>query len=132
MKKIEITKKKIISFVLQSLLMIVAVFFISKYQSRNLISSGEIAPNIKLKTIEGKDYDLSKVNSQKTIIYFFAPWCTVCRFSSHNIVALRKAKTNSEMEVIAIALSWKNKDEIIAYTKWIHATYRIWMTDVKL
>ncbi len=117
MKKIKITKKKVISFVLQSLLMIVAVFFITKYQSRNLISNGEIAPNIKLKTLEGSDFDLSKTNSKKTIIYFFAPWCTVCKFSSHNLVALRKAKTNSEMEIIAIALSWEGRDEIVKYAK---------------
>lgn len=112
MKKFKLTKKKLLSFLFQILIMLIAIYGITKWQSRNLIPINDKAPNIELQTLSKESYSLNKINSKKTIIYFFSPWCSVCKFSSHNIVALRNSKTNKEMEIIAIALSWKDINEV--------------------
>ena len=51
-----------------------------------------------------------KANGKKTIIYFFAPWCQICHLSIENLQA--QYQKNQNIDVIAIALDYMNKQEI--------------------
>lgn len=45
-----------------------------------------------------------------TVLYFFAPWCQVCHVSIGNLQSL--FQKNEQLNVIAIALDFTNKDEV--------------------
>ncbi|MCG8699379.1 MAG: redoxin domain-containing protein [Bacteroidales bacterium] len=102
--------KKIISVILQFLVFIIFVWGITKWQSRHLITPKKTVPKMILSGLDGKKYVFPE--SRKTVLYFFAPWCSVCRFSSHNIVAYRKSVANQKVAVYAIGLGWRRKDEL--------------------
>ncbi len=50
-----------------------------------------------------------------TVLYFFAPWCQVCHLSIGNLQKLYEKK--SDIAVIAIALDYSDKAEVLAFTK---------------
>ncbi len=50
-----------------------------------------------------------------TVLYFFAPWCQVCHLSIGNLQNLYEKK--SDIAVIAIALDYSDKAEVLAFTQ---------------
>ena len=53
------------------------------------ISVGQIAPNLKYPTPDGKTLDLSTISKDKVILLdFWASWCRPCRTASPRLVAL--------------------------------------------
>lgn len=52
-------------------------------------------------------------NKKKTIVYFFAPWCTVCHASIENLQNIYQK--NQEIEVIAVGLDFVEREEIEAF-----------------
>jgi peroxiredoxin len=105
------------SAVLQAILFIGVFWGIQKWQTRNLIPSNEVAPSFILSGIDGKSYDLSKFKGKPVVLYFFAPWCTVCKLSTGNVEDYYEGLGVGDAEVFAIALSYTNVNEIVAYQK---------------
>ncbi|MEW6991557.1 TlpA disulfide reductase family protein [Colwelliaceae bacterium 6441] len=50
------------------------------------------------------------INQQKTIIYFFAPWCQICHASIDNLQAIYQS--NTSLKVIAVALDFMTVEEV--------------------
>lgn len=61
-----------------------------------------------LTTTTGESASLTA--KRKTIVYFFAPWCSVCHASIENLQAIYQK--NGEIDVIAIGLDYLNTEEI--------------------
>jgi len=75
-----------------------------------LSTSDNIVPvEHQLKTLTNQDIILS-ANGNKTIIYFFAPWCQVCHFSIDNVQKFYQ--NNSDINVIAVALDFVDVEEV--------------------
>lgn len=53
---------------------------------------------------------ISLASNQKTILYFFAPWCSVCHVSIANLQ--QTFQKNPNIHVIAVGLDFMEKDEI--------------------
>ncbi|WP_286235849.1 peroxiredoxin family protein [Thalassotalea sediminis] len=54
--------------------------------------------------------DISLTPTKKTIIYFFAPWCSICHASIGNLQAIYEK--NQNIDVIAVALDYMETNEV--------------------
>lgn len=64
-------------------------------------------------TLSGEKHFLLQ-NSRPTLIYVFAPWCSVCKLSSSQ---LEKADNEQNWNMIALASSYRSIDELIEFKK---------------
>ena len=96
-----------------------SIFFaINWWQERHLLNhqSDNKAPHAQLVSIDGKNYQLP-ADKQNHLIYFFAPWCTICDLSIGNIEAHKQNLIDKGYQVYYVALSWQNQEEIQTFAK---------------
>lgn len=99
------------------LLILVAVIAISYWQNRNLIADGTIAPELIGATdLSGTNQDalLASIKGKKALVYFFAPWCTVCKFSASNLTTVQNW-LGSNTAVLAVALDYESVKDVEAF-----------------
>jgi peroxiredoxin len=96
-----------------------AVFIgVTTWQSRNMLDTGgETAPGLRGTTLAGEFYDLANAGGRPALVYFFAPWCKVCAASAGNLERLRRWRDDSELEMVAVALSWDAVEEVRDYVE---------------
>lgn len=95
-----------------SIIVLVLVLF-SWFQNRGTLAADNTqAPDFTLQSLTGETIQLSKLKGKKVLIYFFAPWCSICHMSGGNLNALRKARTKDELEILVIGLSYEFEGEI--------------------
>ena len=82
-----------------------------------LSADRQFAPGLRTETLQGTYFDLAEVGDRATLVYFFAPWCTYCALSSDNLVRLRRLRDESDLQIIAVALDWKNAMEVTGYAQ---------------
>ncbi|WP_051222101.1 TlpA disulfide reductase family protein [Neptunomonas japonica] len=109
--------------------MAIAIFFaISLWQERDLLATQEAAPMFELLPLHLSfidDVNTSSLASssvaalparpiylqeQRSLIYFFAPWCSICKFSMSNLAHLE-----GKMPVVAIALDYSDEQEVLDF-----------------
>lgn len=106
-------KLKIKSFISNILFFSVIFFVITTFQQRNLLSNDQPAPYFNLKTLQtGERVSIKSLQNQQTVVYFFAPWCTVCKLSMPNLDRLAK---NGSINAIAIAADYESKQQVQAF-----------------
>ncbi len=94
--------------------MISLVFIsINMWQARDLLPLGSDsqAPAFSLADRAGTYYQLDDYKGQRVIVYFFAPWCSICALSIHNLVDVA-AEKDPELVVLAIGLDYQNAEEV--------------------
>ncbi|MGY8870098.1 MAG: TlpA disulfide reductase family protein [Pseudomonadales bacterium] len=106
--------------------MAVAIFFgISLWQERNLLPIQEAAPMFELSPLHlsltdpvaVSDLEFSQLavlptrsiyyQNQRSLIYFFAPWCSICKFSMGNLAHLE-----GKLPVVAVALDYSDEQAV--------------------
>lgn len=77
------------------------------WQHKDLLANQNLAPNFVLSELStGKPTPIYR-EGNKTLVYFFAPWCSICRLSMGNLNSL-----DSEVNAVAVALSYSNQKEV--------------------
>ncbi len=84
----------------------------AKYAT-NLLQAGTVAPDISLKTIDGKQFSLKSLRGKYVVLDFWASWCPDCRKDAPNIVALYDKFHKKGVEFVGVSFdnnaeSWKN------------------------
>jgi alpha/beta superfamily hydrolase/peroxiredoxin len=84
----------------------------AKYAT-DLLKKGTQAPNFKLKTPEGKTFNLSKLKGKYVVIDFWASWCPDCRRDIPNILRIYNKFHPCGVEFVGVsfdtdAVAWKN------------------------
>ncbi|MEY3018928.1 MAG: hypothetical protein RL336_2063 [Pseudomonadota bacterium] len=90
------------------------VWAINAWQTKDMLSdAGDvIIPEITLPRLDGSGTDTLAADPTKpTLLYFFAPWCSVCRMSINNLSYVDAQDAN----VYIIALDYKNTNEVQAF-----------------
>lgn len=102
------------TWIRDSLFGLLIIFGIMAYQNRNLLADdGSIQISAQnFITLSGNMYSLAP-SDKKTLIYFFAPWCTVCKISIANLDVVDTAEYN----VVRIALDYQSVEEIEAFAR---------------
>jgi len=101
------------SILFEATIIVLVLLIFSWFQNRGtLAADGKIAPDFVLQSVDGETIQLSSLRGKKVLIYFFAPWCNICHMSGGNLNDLREARTEDELVVLVVGLSWESKEEI--------------------
>lgn len=65
------------------------------------LERGNIAPDIKLKTLDGEEVQLSDYRGKKVMLNFWATWCPPCRAEMPD---MEKFHQNTDIEILAVNL----------------------------
>lgn len=108
--------KKLKSFLLNALFFVAVFVAASTFQARNMLSTSETpAPSLNGPLLRGGSYDIATSGTRPVLVYFFAPWCKFCAASSDNLTRLRRLRDEKTLEILAVALDWQNRDEVLEY-----------------
>lgn len=74
-----------------------------------------IAPAFTLPTLDGELISSNTFTGKPTLYYFFAPWCSICDLSIENIQTLKTELEAEELNIVAIALDYQTKEEVVEF-----------------
>ena len=95
--------------------LILVFILVQQWQTRNLLDSHQKAPEFKLQDIAGKSYSLSEFRGRPVLIYFFAPWCSVCKLTGSNLSYLRTLRDSQKLVILAIGVSYSAAEEVSSF-----------------
>lgn len=98
----------------EALFLLAVVIAIGAFQARNL-PSGKV-PSFALPTLLGGTLSDRQLAGSPTVIVFWAPWCSVCRFESQNVSWLH-ALVGKRANVISIAAQYDQRAELDAFVR---------------
>jgi len=81
----------------------------------------ETVPDVTLADREGKPRSLAEWRGRPLLINFWATWCAPCRREIPLLMDLRRERRASDLEVIGIAVDFR--EEVLAYAKEIGIDY---------
>lgn len=97
---------------LRDLALFAAIFGgISLWQGRDLLPAGDPAPAIELKQLDGTQVSLAELRGKKVLLFFWAPWCGVCKAVTPN---LRWLARSSGVQVVSVASAYEDPASVIA------------------
>lgn len=73
------------------------------------LNIGNIAPELKFKTPEGKEVALSSLKGKTVLIDFWASWCRPCRMENPNVVKAYEKFNSKGFEIYGVSLD-KSQD----------------------
>lgn len=73
------------------------------------VKVGQVAPEISLKTPEGKTINLSDLRGKYVLIDFWASWCKPCRAENPNVVRVYNEYKDKGFEILGVSLD-RNKE----------------------
>ncbi len=92
------------------------------------LAENQIAPDFKLKTLDGKEVKLSDYRGKKVILNFWATWCPPCKEEIPQMEKYYKKQAKEDhVEILAVNLTKADKDKkyIQEFAKSYDITYPI-------
>ena len=94
--------------------------FDAKYATE-LVKAGTLAPDFKMKTIDGKTFQLSKLRGRTVVLDFWASWCPDCRKDAPEVVRMQKEYGPQGVEFVGVSMdtdveAWKKGCEQFGIT----------------
>lgn len=107
---------------MQLLGFILLFMLLSFWLGRHMLDRGQMVAPLSLSSLSGEQVNINWPSDQRrTLVYFFAPWCSVCRISMPglNLFIAGPSDLNSvrELKIVAIALDYESPDEVRQYIK---------------
>lgn len=105
---------KNISF--QIVFFFVLFHFISWIRETSLLETNQVAPQFELPiatlpATEQQSLSLENLKGKPSILYFWAPWCSVCRVSMPNLESYYQ-KNKDDVNVVGIVLNYQSTTEV--------------------
>ncbi|KGJ98359.1 TlpA family protein disulfide reductase [Thalassotalea sp. ND16A] len=116
------------SFILQLFIIVIVFNLVSMVRESSMLSSwdNDTAPNFELTALNNQKtylFDGQNNNSKKTVLYFFAPWCSICKMSISNLQKLHE--NSDEINVVAVALDFVNPLQVKDFAQNLHLSLPI-------
>ncbi|NVJ68156.1 MAG: redoxin family protein [Gammaproteobacteria bacterium] len=126
--KKQLDKKPLWRHFVELLILIAIISAIWQWQERHLLSKQDKAqaPSQVLVGLDQKTYALP-IKGQKQLVYFFAPWCTVCRLSIGNIESQKAGLLAKGYQVRYVALDWQSQAEVETFVADKELTFPVLM-----
>jgi len=102
------------SLVFDAALIILVLVLVQAWQTRNL-PDDEHTPALALAWLDDMRAESVMVAGETGVVYFFAPWCSVCRRSIGNLNELVASGDLSWARVVA--LEYASRDEVRAFIR---------------
>lgn len=100
--------------------LLILLFFqgFAAWQKRDMLAgSHAAAPALALPDLQGNWVEMRPGQSRRTLVYFFAPWCTVCKHSVPHLNALRALRSPEELAIHVVGLSWQQPKELDTFAR---------------
>lgn len=96
-------------WLVQALILIAVILALIIWQQKDMLADYEQPKPVVLEDLNGQMHTLfAQPKNKKTLLYFFAPWCSICHISMPNLANLDK----SSVDIYAIALSYQTSAEV--------------------
>lgn len=99
------------SIALQVVLLAVLLFAVHSWQTRHLLPAESKSPQFMLPALSGGLEPLWKPNTT-TLLYVWAPWCSICRYSINNLNAIEEDYSQQQVRVITLVQDYQNLNEV--------------------
>lgn len=94
-------------------IVVALVAAISAFQSRHLLDGDDPLPPVELEGLDGTTFDTGELDAERTIIYFWTTWCSVCDLQSGAVSALHdRAEGDDDLDVVSIVLHYDHPRQI--------------------
>ena len=105
----KIRENKYNALLMDAVFIVLVLMVFSWWQNKgSLEATGQPAPDFVLSSLSGDTHRLSDYRGRQVLIYFFAPWCHICRVSAPNLNDLREARNKEELMIFMIAQSYES------------------------
>ncbi len=114
MSKTPTRHQRILGWLRDLLIFAMMVWAINWWQTKDMLSAaGDVQiPSLQLARLDGNAVDtITPTAGKPTLLYFFAPWCSVCRLSINNLEYVNADDAN----VYVIALDYDDANEVQAF-----------------
>ncbi|HYL15476.1 MAG TPA: redoxin domain-containing protein [Terriglobales bacterium] len=91
----------------------------------SLARSGQMAPDFKLESLDGKTVHLSDLRGKAVLLNFWATWCVPCKIEMPWFEQLQKQYGPQGLQVIGIAMDDADKADIADFAKNLGVDYPI-------
>ncbi len=95
----------------------------------NKSSATKVAPEWRLKDLEGKSVKLSDFKGKVVILNFWATWCPPCRQEIPDFVALQKQYADKGLVIIGVSLDEGGAPVVKSFVKKMSIQYPVVMGD---
>ena len=96
-----------------ALLVLAAVF---AWQTRNLVPSGEQAPEFALRDLSGREWRSADLRGRPLVLHFWAPWCAVCAADSGALSSLARSGLDGA-QVLSVAVAFQNVEDVRRFAR---------------
>jgi len=113
MINISITGKKIRRWSIEIIILLAIIYAVSLFQTKDHVNKGKIIQDFTLFDLKSQKHEI-KTNNKKKLLYFWAPWCSICKINFSNIDNIyRKYQNQSQkFQIVSIALSYQTQNEL--------------------
>ena len=107
-------RKKFFKSLKEVALVVVVLFLITSWQERGLLDTdgSEQVEQQVLVSLSGHTEPLI-TEGKRTLVYFFAPWCSVCELSISNLNELE----SDTLDVVRVALDYQTANEVARFVR---------------
>ncbi len=103
--------RRVFGWVGNALVFVAAFFALHSWQTRDMLAEDSPVAPFTTVLLSGQPARVAADPERPTLIYFFAPWCSICRASIGNLRAIDSEQT----QVIVIALDYESVESVQAF-----------------
>lgn len=89
---------------------------ISWVRELSLLESDTQAPDFVLQQSSGETISLDQFEGKPTVVFFWAPWCSVCKVSMPNLESFHQ-DNKDDINVVSVVLDYEDKDSVRQFIK---------------
>jgi thiol-disulfide isomerase/thioredoxin len=88
-------------------------------------ANGTVAPDFRLKSLDGKEVSLSSLKGKAVMVNFWATWCEPCKIEMPWLVDLQEKYRKDGFEILGVAMDDSSQKEISEFARKMKVNYTV-------